>query len=67
MLGLYKEAIESNKHAIKLNPNHAGYYYNLGYAQIKLELYKEALEQYDILKNLNQDLANKLKSLLPLD
>ena len=42
----HKENIEAYKKAIRINPNDAVAYYNLGLAYGKLGLYKEAIEAY---------------------
>ena len=44
--GMYKEAIEAFKQAIRIKPNFAEAHYNLGLAYDKLGMYKKAIETY---------------------
>ena len=55
-LGMEKEAIESYKQAISINPDYAAAHYNLGVAYISLNDRDSALEQYEILKNLDTEM-----------
>jgi tetratricopeptide (TPR) repeat protein len=57
---MYKEAIEALKIAIKRNPDYAMSYYNLGLIYNLSNDKVSALEQYEILKSLVPELANKL-------
>ncbi len=59
-LGMYKEAIESCKQTIRINPDFAEAHYYLGVAYLGLNDKDSALEQYKILKNLGSEWANKL-------
>ncbi len=59
-LGMYKEAIEVLKVAIKRDPDHAMSYYNLGLIYNLSNDKDSALEQYEILKDLDYDLSDKL-------
>ncbi len=61
---MYKEAIEALKIAIKRNPDHAMSYYNLGLIYNLSNDKDSALEQYEILKSLVPELANKLFRLI---
>ena len=58
--GKYEEAIESLKQAIRIDPDDADAHYNLGDAYLQLNDRGSALEQYEILKNLNTEWANEL-------
>ena len=58
--GMYKEAIESFRQAIRIDPDDAGAHFNLGDAYLGLNDEDSALEQYEILKSLDSELANKL-------
>ena len=59
--GMYKEAIEMLKVAIKRDPDHAmSYYYNLGLIYNLSNDKDSALELYEILKDLDYDLSDKL-------
>jgi tetratricopeptide (TPR) repeat protein len=57
---MYKEAIESFKQAIKINPDDAKVHISLGLAYLGLNDRGSAMEQYKILKKLDTELANKL-------
>jgi tetratricopeptide (TPR) repeat protein len=57
---MYKEAIEVLKVAIKRDPDHAMSYYNLGLIYNLSNDKDSALEQYEILKDLDYDLSDKL-------
>ncbi len=45
-MGIHKEAIESFKQAVKINPDDADAHYNLGAAYSKSGKYQEAIESY---------------------
>ncbi|MCK5512456.1 MAG: tetratricopeptide repeat protein, partial [Thermodesulfovibrionia bacterium] len=55
-----KEAIEAFKQAIRIKPDYAIAYYNLGVAYLNLNDRGSALEEFKILKELDTELANKL-------
>ena len=55
-----KEAIESYKQAIKIDPDHALTHCYLGTSYLLLNDRGSAMEQYKILKKLNTRLANDL-------
>jgi Flp pilus assembly protein TadD len=55
-----KEAIESFKQAIRLDPDDAKAHYNLGVIYVHLNDRDSALEQYKILESLDSGLANIL-------
>ena len=55
-----KEAIESYKQAIRIDPDDAGAHNNLGLAYCGSEDRGSALEQYKILKELDTEKANQL-------
>ena len=58
--GKWKEAIESYKQAIRIDPDDAIAHYNLSLAYIMLNDRGSALDQYKILKKLDTELANEL-------
>jgi|TARA_B100000315_G_scaffold220872_1_gene223863 tetratricopeptide (TPR) repeat protein len=58
--GKYKEAIESFKRVIRINPDNAEAQFNLGLAYINMNYRNSALVQYEILKSLNTEYANEL-------
>jgi len=58
--GKYEDAIESYKQAIRNNPDDAMAHFGLGLAYFLLNDRGSALDQYEILKKLNTELANKL-------
>ena len=58
--GMYKEAIEVLKVVIKRDPDYAMSYYNLGLIYNLSNDKDSALEQYEILKDLDYDLSDKL-------
>jgi tetratricopeptide (TPR) repeat protein len=53
-------AIEAYKKVIELNPNHAAAHFELGFTYDRTASLTKAFEQYKILKNLDEDLADKL-------
>jgi tetratricopeptide (TPR) repeat protein len=59
-LGLYQEALQANKQAIRLKPDYAKAHYNLGISYFAKGDTGSALEEYNILKNLDAELANEL-------
>lgn len=63
-LGNYQSAIESYKEAIRLKPDFAEAHYYLGVVYLKVDDRSNALEEYNILKNLNKELANELFNLI---
>jgi len=60
----YQKAVEEFILAVKLNPNDAYAHFNLGAAYILLGDKSSALEEYKILKNLDEGFANKLFKLI---
>ena len=58
--GKYKEAFESYKQAIRINPDDAEAHFFLGVAYISLSDRDSALKQYAILNRLDTELANEL-------
>lgn len=62
--GMYKEAIESYKKAIRIKPDDAEVHYYLGLAYLNLSDRGSALEEYKILKELDKEKANKLFDLI---
>ncbi len=59
-LGMYSQAITVLKRATELETHNAEAHYNLGFAYLLTENSNSALAEYNILKNLNTILANKL-------
>ncbi|MGD0786301.1 MAG: tetratricopeptide repeat protein, partial [Sedimentisphaerales bacterium] len=59
-LGRYPKAIESYKQVIRITPDDPWAYYNLGLAYLATGDKNSALTEYNILKSLNPQLANKL-------
>ena len=58
--GMYKEAIDALSQAIKVNPDNAEAHYNLGFAYLMLNDKNSAINEYEILKNLDTEFANML-------
>jgi len=63
-LGLYKDAIEAIKQAIRIEPDDAETLYNLGVTYILIGDRNLALNEYEILKELDINLANELFDLI---
>ena len=59
-LGLYTEAVEPYKQAIRIKPDDAGAHSNLGVAYLSVGSKGFALDEYKVLKGLNKNLANEL-------
>ena len=60
-LGKYKEAVEAYKQAIKINPDHVNAHYFLGSLYIvEFNNKRSALDEYEILKDLDKKTANEL-------
>lgn len=60
----YVEAIDAFNQAIRIKPDYADVYYNLGMVYLIIGDKSSALDQYKILKNLDNDLANQLFNLI---
>ena len=58
--GRHSEAITAHKTAIRIKPDDAWMYYGLGISYLMAEDRKSALEQYKILKDLDESLADEL-------
>ncbi len=58
--GMYKEAIEAYKQAIRIKPDLAEAHFGLGSTYLLFKDKSSALEEYKILKTLNPEMANKL-------
>ena len=58
--GRFKEAIETSKQAISIKPDYAEAHMNLGMTYLSIRDSVSALQEYEILKNLNEDLAKEL-------
>jgi tetratricopeptide (TPR) repeat protein len=63
-LGMYGDAIESFKQAIRIKPDDAKAHYNLGLVYLILNDRGSALEQYKILKDIDREMANELFNLI---
>lgn len=63
-LGKFPEAAEAFRQAIRLKPDFGQAYYNLGKCLLAMGNRDGALEQYNILQNLDQDWAEKLDGLI---
>jgi protein O-mannosyl-transferase len=59
-LGRYTEAIDIYKQAIKIKPDYAQAHKNLGIAYLAIGDKNSAMAEYNILKSLNSEMANKL-------
>jgi tetratricopeptide (TPR) repeat protein len=59
-LGRFTEAIDAYKQAIKIKPDLAEAHNNLGYAYLAIGDKNSAMAEYNILKSLNSEIANKL-------
>ena len=62
--GNWMDAIENYKLSIKLKPNNPEAHYNLGKAYLKIENKDLAWEEYEILKTLDEELANELLGII---
>jgi len=58
--GMYREAIQANKQAIQINPVNAETHLALGVIYILLNDKDAALKEYEILKDLDPQMANEL-------
>ena len=63
-LGRYIEAIKSYKQAIRIQPEYSKAHYGLGWVYLIIGDKGSALDQYKILKKLDNDLANRLFNLI---
>jgi protein O-GlcNAc transferase len=63
-MGRMNEAIEGFRQAIRLKPDFGKAYFNLGKCLLAMGNRDAALEQYNILQNLDQDWAEKLNALI---
>jgi tetratricopeptide (TPR) repeat protein len=59
-----REAIEAYMHAIRIQPHFALVHYNLGLAYLLTGNTLFAFEQYKVLRNLDEDLANRFFNLI---
>jgi len=58
--GMYSEAIESYKRAIRIKPDYAEAYYNLSFSYMLSDDIKSAHEEYMLLKEINPQMAEDL-------
>jgi tetratricopeptide (TPR) repeat protein len=63
-LDKYEEAITAYKEAVKRQPDHSLCHFNLAKTYLKMGDRDLALEQHEILKALDKELANNLDSML---
>jgi tetratricopeptide (TPR) repeat protein len=63
-MGRFEEAVASYKQAVRLKPLLPEVHLNLGMTYLKMGDRGSALEEFKILKDLNQDMANKLFNLI---
>ena len=56
--GMYKEAIEAYKQAIRIEPDHANVHFNLGFNYYESRMHKEAIEAYKQAIRINPDDAS---------
>jgi tetratricopeptide (TPR) repeat protein len=56
----YSYAVEAYKRVIELNPKHAEAHYRLGLTYDRLAMLTQAFEEYNILKTIDEHLAQKL-------
>jgi Tfp pilus assembly protein PilF len=57
---MYKEAAESLKQVIKIEPDNADAHYNMSLLFLKLRDKDSAFREYQILKEISPAIANKL-------
>jgi len=62
--GQYEKAVEAYKQAIQINPNNGVTHYLLAETYVKMGDKDLALEQYEILKTIDEELSNGLLSLI---
>jgi tetratricopeptide (TPR) repeat protein len=63
-LGPYTEAIQAFKQVIRIKPDYADAHYGLGVAYLIIGDRGSALNEYKILKNLDNNLSNRLFNLI---
>jgi tetratricopeptide (TPR) repeat protein len=62
--GQYENAISAYKHTLQLEPERKGVHYRLGKAYLQVDKKSLALEEYKILKTLDEKSANELLELI---
>jgi tetratricopeptide (TPR) repeat protein len=62
--GVYEEAINSYRQAVKIRPDFAAARYGLGYVYVILRRKDLAMEEYNILKKHNDEIADKLLKMI---
>jgi len=63
-LGLFEEAVESYKRAVRLKPLLPETHLNLGMTYLQMGDKGSALEEFKILKDLDKEMANRLFNLI---
>jgi tetratricopeptide (TPR) repeat protein len=63
-MNLLSDAVSAFRNAIQLKPDFGKAYYNLGKSLLAMGNREGAVEQYNILQNLNQDWAERLNNLI---
>ena len=63
-MGLTTDAAEAFKQAIRMKPDFGKAYYNLGRTYMAMKNRDAAVEQYNILQNLDQDWADRLNAVI---
>jgi tetratricopeptide (TPR) repeat protein len=58
------DAVEAFKQAIRMKPDFGKAYYNLGRTYMSMKNRDAAVEQYNILQNLDQDWADRLNAVI---
>ena len=66
-LGRYREAVQASKQAVRFKPNYAEAHCILGVSYLLLGNRGSALQEYQVLKDLDKDLASMLDDLLKKD
>ncbi|MBI5665457.1 MAG: tetratricopeptide repeat protein, partial [Nitrospirae bacterium] len=60
--GMHAKAIETFKKVLEITPDAAGAHYNIAISSLRLNDRESALKEYEILKGLDPQIAEKLQS-----